>query len=180
MIAEQFRDTVQRAADLAGERGHEYVTLEHLLYALTDDPDARPALTASGTDLGRLKSDLDAVLDTFETVNEPPELTFTVQEVVQDALLQRHASGKGSQAVTGDLVLIELMEQPDSFARAALEAPGRDPAGAAGVRQSRRQRGKGGGRHRGHSTRSRGGTRPAGRLHRRSDRSRPRTAHSTR
>ncbi|WP_161881396.1 AAA family ATPase [Deinococcus alpinitundrae] len=124
MIAEQFRDTVQRAADLAGERGHEYVTLEHLLYALTDDPDARPALNASGTDLARLKRDLDVVLETFDTVDEPPELTFTVQEVVQDALLQRHASGKGNEAVTGDLVLIELMEQPDSFARAALEAQG--------------------------------------------------------
>ncbi len=124
MIAEQFRDTIQRAADLAGERGHEYVTLEHLLYALTDDPDARPALSASGTDLTRLKHDLDAVLDTFETVNGSPELTFGLQEVVQDALLQRHASGKGHEAVTGDLVLIELMEQPDSFARAALEAQG--------------------------------------------------------
>ncbi len=124
MIAETFRQTIQRAANLAAARQHEYVTLEHLLYALTDDPDARTALSASGADLPRLKADLDEVLSTFEEVEAPPELTFTVQEVVQDALLQRHASGKGDQAVTGDLVLIELMEQPDSFARAALEAQG--------------------------------------------------------
>ena len=124
MIAEQFRDTLQRAADLAAERGHEYITLEHLLYALADDPDAVRALKASGADLKRLRRDLDDVLSTFEAVHEPPELTFSVQEVVQDALLQRHASGKGAEAITGDLVLIELMEQPDSFARAALEAQG--------------------------------------------------------
>ncbi|TSA83868.1 AAA family ATPase [Deinococcus detaillensis] len=124
MLAQPFRNTLQRAADLAAERSHEYVTLEHLLYALTDDPDARNALSASGTDLERLKADLNEVLATFETVDEAPELTFTVQEVVQDAILQRHASGKGNQDVTGDLVLVELMEQPDSFARAALEAQG--------------------------------------------------------
>ncbi|AWN24195.1 ATP-dependent Clp protease ATP-binding subunit ClpA [Deinococcus irradiatisoli] len=124
MIAEQFRHTLQRAADLAGQRRHEYVTLEHLLYALTDDPDARPALLGSGADLTRLRRDLDSVLSAFETVDEPPELTLTVQEVVQDALLQRHASGKSGENVTGDLVLIELMEQPESFARAALEAQG--------------------------------------------------------
>ena len=124
MIAEHFRDTLQRAADLAAERRHEYITLEHLLYALADDPDAMNALRASGANLSRLKNDLDDVLATFEAVDAPPELTFTVQEVVQDALLQRHASGKGSEAVTGDLVLVELMEQPDSFARAALEAQG--------------------------------------------------------
>ncbi len=124
MIAEHFRHTIQRAADLAGKRRHEYVTLEHLLYALTDDPDARPALLGSGADLSRLKRDLDAVLLRFETVDGPPELTLTLQDVVQDALLQRHASGKGGEAVTGDLVLIEIMEQPDCFARAALEAQG--------------------------------------------------------
>ncbi|WP_293910629.1 AAA family ATPase [Deinococcus sp.] len=124
MIAAQFSRTLERAAILAGERGHEYVTLEHLLYALTDDPDARAALLGSGADLKRLRTDLDAVLATFEEVNAHPELTLGVQEVVQDAVLQRHASGKGRQDVTGDLVLIELLEQPDSFARAALEAQG--------------------------------------------------------
>ena len=124
MIAETFRHTIQRAAEFAAERQHEYVTLEHLLYALTDDPDARAALLATGADLNRLKAELDTVLDTFEEVPTAPELTLSLQEVVQDALLQRHASGKGQEEVTGDLVLIELMEQPDSFARAALEAQG--------------------------------------------------------
>ena len=56
MIAETFRQTIQRAANLAGSAQHEYVTLEHLLYALTDDPDARTALSASGADLPRVKS----------------------------------------------------------------------------------------------------------------------------
>jgi ATP-dependent Clp protease ATP-binding subunit ClpA len=124
MIAAEFSQTLERAAILAGERGHEYVTLEHLLYALTDDPDARAALIGSGANIQRLKNDLDAVLATFEEVNAHPELTLGVQEVVQDAVLQRHASGKGRQDVTGDLILIELLEQPDSFARAALEAQG--------------------------------------------------------
>jgi ATP-dependent Clp protease ATP-binding subunit ClpA len=47
------KDAARRAAN-ASDRSHEYATLEHLLLALIDDPDAAEVMTACGVDLGEL------------------------------------------------------------------------------------------------------------------------------
>ncbi|WP_407539559.1 AAA family ATPase [Deinococcus radiomollis] len=124
MISEALQAVIQRAAELAAERGHEFVTLEHLLLALTEDAQTRAALLAVGTDLARLNAELERTLDTFEVADEAPEFSLAVQQVVQNALWQLQSSGKGSEPVSGERVLAELLDVPDSFARYALERQG--------------------------------------------------------
>ncbi|GAA5511623.1 ATP-dependent Clp protease ATP-binding subunit ClpA [Deinococcus carri] len=125
MIGDHLQVTIGRAADYAREAGHEYVTLEHLLLALTHDPEAREALLAVGTDVEKLRGDLEELLDDLEVVEDAqPDFTLGVHRVVQGAVLQLHASGKGHEQADGARVLVELLEEEDSPARAALEAQG--------------------------------------------------------
>ncbi|MDK2010873.1 MULTISPECIES: AAA family ATPase [unclassified Deinococcus] len=125
MIGDHLQVTIGRAADYAREAGHELVTLEHLLLALTHDPEAREALLAVGVDVERLREDLQALLAEFEVVPDAePDFTLGVHRVVEGAVLQLHASGKGHEVADGARVLVELLEEPDSPARAALEARG--------------------------------------------------------
>ena len=124
MISEALQDVLQRAANMAAERGHEFVTLEHLLLALAEDPQTKDALLAVGTDLARLRGELEVTLASFEVVEEAPEFSLSVQQAVQSALWQLQSSGKGSEPVSGERVLAELLDMPDSFARYALERQG--------------------------------------------------------
>jgi ATP-dependent Clp protease ATP-binding subunit ClpA len=125
MIGDHLQVTIARAADYARSAGHEYVTLEHLLLALTHDPEGREALLAVGADVERLRDELEAQLDALESVEDAePDFTLGFHRVVQGAILQLHASGKGQENADGARVLVELLEEADSPARAALEAQG--------------------------------------------------------
>ncbi len=125
MISDHLQATIQRAADLAHAAGHEYVTQEHLLLALLDDPDAAEALAALGANLDRLRGTLQENLADLDVLDDPePDFTLGVHRVVEGAVLQLHASGKGSQQADGTRVLAEILEEDDSPARAALEAQG--------------------------------------------------------
>ena len=123
-ISEPLQAAIQRAASLAAERGHEFVTLEHLLIVLSTEPSARAALLATGTDLKRLETELERTLASFEQVEDAPEFSLTVQQVVQAAMWQLQSSGKGDEALSGERVLAEILDVPDSFARYALERQG--------------------------------------------------------
>ncbi|MFK7602127.1 AAA family ATPase [Deinococcus sp. SM5_A1] len=125
MIGDHLQVTIARAADYAREAGHEYVTLEHLLLALTHDPEGRDALLAVGADVERLRDELEIQLDVLESVEDSePDFTLGFHRVVQGAVLQLHASGKGGEDADGARVLVELLEEADSPARATLEAQG--------------------------------------------------------
>ena len=54
MLSRNLEQTLHRALILAGDRHHEYATLEHLLLALVDDADAVTVFRACGVDLERL------------------------------------------------------------------------------------------------------------------------------
>ncbi len=125
MIGDHLQVTIARAADYARGAGHEYVTLEHLLLALTHDPEARDALLAVGVNVERLRDDLETQLGALDVLEDAePDFTLGVHRVVQGAVLQLHASGKGGEVADGARVLVELLEEADSPARAALEAQG--------------------------------------------------------
>ncbi|WP_425147343.1 AAA family ATPase [Deinococcus sp.] len=125
MISEELRQAILRAERLATERGHEFVTLEHLLLALADDPQTRAALLACGVELERLRADLEGTLGSFETLETiSPDSSLALQQVVQAAQWQLRASGKADQPLDGVRVLAELLDMPDSFARYALERQG--------------------------------------------------------
>ena len=63
-FAESLEATLHNALKNAAERAHEYATLEHLLLALIDDPDASKVMQACGVDLGELS---DTVIQYLET-----------------------------------------------------------------------------------------------------------------
>ena len=125
MITDELQNALQRAADLAREAGHEYVTQEHLLYVLLDDTESREALLALGVEVERLRALLLKSLDDLEVVpGAEPDFTLGVHRIVQGAVLQLHASGKGHEQAGGQRVLVELMEEEDSPARVVLEGLG--------------------------------------------------------
>ena len=84
----------------ARQRKHEYITLEHLLFALTEDRDAVAVLKACGVDGDLLKSDLtsymDEVLNDMVSQDNDIEATPTAgfQPVVQREVLHVQSSGR--------------------------------------------------------------------------------------
>ena len=59
MISDALRQTTHRAIERARSYRHEYAGLEHLLYELTEDPDARDVLRAFRIDIEGLKGELE-------------------------------------------------------------------------------------------------------------------------
>ncbi len=63
MLSRNLEETLHRALAYAGDRRHEYATLEHLLLALVEDQDAVAVLRACGVDLDKLRGELAGYLD---------------------------------------------------------------------------------------------------------------------
>src|SRR6266481_955505 len=127
MLSKNLERSLHRAFGLAGERRHEYATLEHLLLAMTEDDDAVPVLKACGVDIDRLRHDLEAFIDNrlkgivTQTPSEPlPTAGF--QRVVQRAAV--HVQSSGRKEVTGANVLVALFSERDSHAVSFLENQG--------------------------------------------------------
>ena len=119
MLSRNLEQTLHRALALASERRHEYATLEHLLLALGEDPDATTVLKACGVDIERLKRDLTEFLDkdlaglvTDRTGDPKPTAGF--QRVVQRAAI--HVQSSGRDEVTGANVLVALFSERESHA----------------------------------------------------------------
>ena len=62
-FAQSLEKTLHTALQHATDRTHEYATLEHLLLALVDDPEAAEVMTACGVDLGELGNVVRQYLD---------------------------------------------------------------------------------------------------------------------
>ena len=99
MITKELENTLNLAVAEATTRQHEYVTLEHLLLALLNDPTARDVIYYCGGNLDSLKKDIEEFFAAHsEMVNADPsalpEQTIAFQRVLQYALLQAQASEK--------------------------------------------------------------------------------------
>ena len=119
MLSRNLEQTLHRALGLAGERRHEYATLEHLLLSLGDDADATGVLRACGVDVDKLKRDLTEFLDKdlAGLVTErggDPKPTAGFQRVVQRAAI--HVQSSGRDEVTGANVLVALFSERESHA----------------------------------------------------------------
>ncbi len=62
-FAQSLEKTLHNALQNASDRAHEYATLEHLLLALIEDPDAAEVMTACGVELGELSEVVKQYLD---------------------------------------------------------------------------------------------------------------------
>ena len=119
MLSRNLEQTLHQALILAGERHHEYATLEHLLLALADDADAVTVFRACGVDLERLRADLTNFLDkdlaglASDRPTEPKP-TAAFQRVIQRAAI--HVQSTGRDEVTGANVLVALFAERESHA----------------------------------------------------------------
>ncbi len=118
-FAQSLEKTLHTALANAAERAHEYATLEHLLLALIDDPDAAQVMTACGVDLGDLgdvvKQYLDQEYQSLKTAEKAdPQPTAGFSRVIQRAIL--HVQSSGRDTVTGANVLVALFSERDSYA----------------------------------------------------------------
>ena len=99
MIAQELEVSLHTAFVEARQKRHEFITVEHLLLALIDNPSASEALRASGAQLEALRLELTrfveehtpVVEDNTETETQP---TLGFQRVIQRAILHVQSSGK--------------------------------------------------------------------------------------
>ncbi|HEV2864048.1 MAG TPA: ATP-dependent Clp protease ATP-binding subunit ClpA [Pyrinomonadaceae bacterium] len=127
MITKELQDTLNFAAMEAVKRRHEYVTLEHLLYALLHERTGAKVIRQCGGRVEALAEELDQFLkEKLEKVPAKsevlPEYTAAFQRVVEYALLQ--AEGSGQKEVDGGNVLAALYQQPNSHAVYLLKKQG--------------------------------------------------------
>ncbi|RMD69717.1 MAG: ATP-dependent Clp protease ATP-binding subunit ClpA [Gammaproteobacteria bacterium] len=119
MLSKELEYTLNMAFKKARDKRHEFMTVEHLLLALTDNPTAAKTLRACGADMDRLRKDLTAFLDQttpllplHEDRETQPTLAF--QRVLQRAIL--HVQSAGKKEVTGANVLVAIFGEQDSQA----------------------------------------------------------------
>ena len=109
----------------AVSRRHTTLTLEHLLYVLTHDLEGERILAACGTDLPRLRRELDGFLaGSVEQyprgLEKEPEQTRAFRRVLQTAVLHVQSAGK-SEVNAGDIIAA-ILQQTNSYACQLLEA----------------------------------------------------------
>ena len=119
MLTRELEETLSNAVDEAVRHRHEYVTLEHLLFALLEDNSAREILHNCGAQLDELARALEEyflnVLEKMpDNAKQMPELTATFQSTIQYAVLQAEGSGQG--AVDGGNILAALYQAEQSYA----------------------------------------------------------------
>ena len=124
MLSPELEDTIKRAMGLAADRQHEFTTLEHLLYALTEDNDALDVLAACGGDVELLRRGLMEYIEAFQRVEykgedkDKPSPTIGCQRVLQRAVI--HTQSNKTRA-TGANVLVALFSERESRAVFLLE-----------------------------------------------------------
>jgi ATP-dependent Clp protease ATP-binding subunit ClpA len=119
MISRELQVTLQLAMSEAANRRHEYVCMEHLLYAMLHDATASNVLRHCGADLARLRKRLAKFLDEkIERVpgqaQVAPRYALGVQRVLQRAAA--HVQSAGRQEINGGNVLVAMFAEPDSYA----------------------------------------------------------------
>jgi ATP-dependent Clp protease ATP-binding subunit ClpA len=128
-FAPETLESIRRAFRLAADRRHDLVGLEHLLYSLIEDPQARQLLTICSVDLPQLGKDLDEVLaKSFSPVPGKkavkPESTIGFDRVVERAVV--HAKSSSAQVVDSGALLVFLLQEEDSHASYFLRKQGVD------------------------------------------------------
>ena len=118
-FSSDLEKSLHRALALANDRRHEFATLEHLLLALADDPDAASVLRACSVDIEELRRVLVEYIDeemsnlSFDSQDDAKP-TAGFQRVIQRALI--HVQSSGREQVTGANVLVAIFSERESHA----------------------------------------------------------------
>jgi ATP-dependent Clp protease ATP-binding subunit ClpA len=126
-FAAETLETIQRAFRIATDRRHDTVGLEHLLLAITEEPQARRILSACGAHINLLKTQLDEVLlKAFTPVPAPatvePEPTLGFDRVIQQAVV--HAAVSSAKHVDSGSLLVFMLQEEESHAAYFLRQQG--------------------------------------------------------
>ncbi len=119
MLSKELEYTLNVAFREARDKRHEFVTVEHLLLALVDEPVAAKVLQACGADMKRLRTDLTEFIDQNTPLLPPDEdretqPTLGFQRVLQRAVF--HVQSSGKKEVTGANVLVAIFGERESQA----------------------------------------------------------------
>lgn len=136
MLTERTQKVIESAIGMAATWHHEFVTLEHILLSLANDSEIEKYFNGFGIDTDQLKNELKTHLDQLTpkqpnsnagknlTVNRQPipQLTLSIQRVLQRAIIQVQSSGK--QTVHPENILIAMFDEKESYAVYLLEKAG--------------------------------------------------------
>ena len=121
MIAQELEVSLHMAFVEARQQRHEFITVEHLLLALLDNPSAAEVLRACAASIEDLRKSLVAFIKEntptvsgTEEVDTQPTLGF--QRVIQRAIMHVQSTGSGKKEVTGANVLVAIFGEKDSHA----------------------------------------------------------------
>ena len=128
MLSPELQNTLQRAMSDTRDRKHEYLTLEHLLLAILDDPSGADIIVKCGGKLDSIRDQLEAFL--AESVEEieideddnGPDQTLAFQRVLQRAAIHVQSASR-TQMTTGN-VLVSMFRERDSHAVIVLRTAG--------------------------------------------------------
>ena len=121
MIAQELEVSLHMAFVEARQQRHEFITVEHLLLALLDNPSAAEVLRACSANIDDLRSSLSNFIKDntpqvagTDDVDTQPTLGF--QRVIQRAIMHVQSTGNGKKEVTGANVLVAIFGEKDSHA----------------------------------------------------------------
>ncbi|MDA0846841.1 MAG: ATP-dependent Clp protease ATP-binding subunit ClpA [Proteobacteria bacterium] len=121
MISQELEVSLHMAFVEARQQRHEFITVEHLLLALLDNPSAADILRACSVDMDVLRKSLSGhiaentpVIQGSDDVDTQPTLGF--QRVIQRAIMHVQSTSNGKKEVTGANVLVAIFGEKDSHA----------------------------------------------------------------
>ncbi|MHB8912718.1 MAG: ATP-dependent Clp protease ATP-binding subunit ClpA [Lysobacter sp.] len=119
MFSKDLEYSIGQCYKRAREARHEYMTVEHLLLALLDNPSAEGVLKACSVDFTRLRTDLEEAIATSvsvlpEDIDRDTQPTLGFQRVLQRAVY--HVQSSGRKEVSGANVLVAIFGEKDSHA----------------------------------------------------------------
>ena len=121
MIAQELEVSLHMAFVEARQQRHEFITVEHLLLALLDNPSAAEVLRACSANVEDLRKSLSNFIKDntpqvagTDDVDTQPTLGF--QRVIQRAIMHVQSTGSGKKEVTGANVLVAIFGEKDSHA----------------------------------------------------------------
>ena len=114
MLSKELEFTLNRAFKEAREKHHEYMTVEHMLLSLLDNPAAARVLRACGADQERLRREIAAFIDETTPLipandDRDTQPTLGFQRVLQRAVF--HVQSSGKKEVTGANVLVAIYSE---------------------------------------------------------------------
>lgn len=127
MFSKTLEITLNGALALARERRHEYLTVEHLLFALLDDVQGREILTSCGADINNLRSALEEYFENQVPVVAGKREYVPQQLLAFQRLLERavsHVRFAGKQEVDAGDILAAIFEEKNSNAAYFLQTEG--------------------------------------------------------